>query len=61
MPILESSQHHHDGGRYTNPSDHPAERRDEEFVCFYCNKIVHDEGDVCAECQMAEAEYKEER
>ena len=60
---LESLQRYSDGGRYTNPKDHPAERQqDDEFVCRYCLKtIVDDDCEMCDECRMAEAEYREER
>jgi len=60
---LESLQHYNDGGRYTNPKNHPAEcRQDDEFVCPYCLKIVMDDDyEMCNECRMAMAEYREER
>ena len=63
LSSLESLQHFRDGGRYTSPKDHPAERhQDNELVCPYCVKtIMDDDHEMCSECRMAEAEYREER
>jgi hypothetical protein len=58
-PILESNQVY-GGGRYTNPPDHPAEREEETLYCQYCGEVTKD-GEPCPECQIAEAEYLEDR
>ena len=69
---LESSQHYQDGGKYTNPSDHPAERTPVEegemrggcvwFVEGWCTHPVEfDEamkvdGEYCSLCENYEGE-----
>jgi len=47
---LESIQHYDDGGRYTNPPDHPAER--EIIICSVCGEQMEwNELEICDDCQ----------
>jgi len=62
-PILESSQVY-GGGPYCNPSDHPAERPEDQgpFICGYCNeREVKEDGDICPECFSGMEDKEDEK